>query len=120
MHQMWPSSRAENDTRSRHPGYGPQPNNTPMPPEMRNVNQPGANGVVSRNNEPEDDPTGLQPEHLPDIKTTCIEDILIKEYLKGQVGQTADYCIVGGKNNCRWYAYYVYKYIIEKILNPRR
>lgn len=79
------------------------------------------NGVVSENIDSDDDePTGLQPKHLPDIMTTCEEDVLIKEYLKGQVGQTADYCIVGGRSNCRWYAYYVYNYIIENILNPMR
>lgn len=92
-----------------------------MPPEMRNVNKPGSNGVVLENNkEKEDKPTGKQPSHLPNIKTTCQEDMLIKQYLRGQVGQTADYCIVGGKNNCRWYAYYIYKYIIENIINPPR
>jgi len=120
MHEMWPSSRGADDTDSRYPYGNPVNGGTPMPPEMENVNGEGANGVVSPNNDPVKDREIGSPSHLPDIKTNCAEDIAIKAHFEGQVGQTADYWFVGGKANCRWYAYYMYNYVIREIINPSR
>ena len=118
-HEMWPSCRGVDDTESRHPYGNPVNGGTPMPPEMKNVNGEGANGVVTTNNAVTDRETG-KPGHLQDIKTSCAEDIAIKSHFEGQVGQTADYWFVGGKANCRWYAYYMYNYVIREIINPSR
>ena len=89
---------------------------TPLPPEMKNVGGKNANGRVSENNTDDYRETGDKPEHLPDIETTCGQDMEILEYLKGQVGQTANYCAIGGKSNCRWYAYYLYEQIKKNII----
>lgn len=118
-HEMWPSCRGVDDTESRHPYGNPVNGGKPMPPEMKNVNGEGANGVVTTNNAVTDRETG-KPGHLQDIKTSCAEDIAIKSHFEGQVGQTADYWFVGGKANCRWYDYYMYNYVIREIINPSR
>lgn len=105
-----------------------QDNPTPVPPEMKNVNSPNANGIITDNNQginPDNDKqtyveTGNKPDHLPDIETNCAEDEKILTYFQGQIGQTADYTLFGAKSNCRWYAYYVYNYIINNIINPGR
>lgn len=118
MSRMKPSSNPSSKITSRFP-IGEKANQTPVPPEMQNVNNESANGIIHEDNEA-DNCTGNQPGHLPDIETTCQEDINIKVYFMGQNEQTANYIIIGGKSNCRWYAYYVYNYVIKNIINPMR
>ncbi len=120
MYQMFPCSRSDSDTSSRHEYGNPKDGGTPMPPEMQNVNGVGANGVVTENNHPKDDRETGSQSHLPDIKTSCGEDMAILAHFEGQVQQTADYYFVGNKANCRWYAFYMYNYVIKNIINPGR
>ena len=79
MSRMKPSSNPSSKITSRFP-IGEKANQTPVPPEMQNVNNESANRVIHEENEA-DNCTGNQPGHLPDIETTCQEDINIKVYL---------------------------------------